>query len=94
MFVAILDVSLKEEKIPEFKIWITETNNVLSKFDGFVSRRLLEGEDGSKRIMVEYENIDLFRKMHQSPEHQNFHNELGTFMEKPPQRQFYHVVAE
>jgi hypothetical protein len=32
--------------------------------------------------------------MHQSPEHQNFHNELGTFMEKPPQRQFYHVVAE
>ena len=94
MFVAIVDVSLKEEKIPEFKTWITETNNVLSKFDGFVSRRLLEGEDGSKRIMVEFENIDSFRKMHQSPEHQNFHNELGTFMEKPPQRQFYHVVAE
>jgi len=94
MFVAILDVSLKEEKIPEFKTWITETNNVLSQFDGFVSRRLLEGEDGSKRIMVEFENIDLFRKMHQSTEHQNFHNELGTFMEKPPQRQFYHVVAE
>ena len=94
MFVAIVDVSLKEEKIPEFKTWITETNNVLSKFDGFVSRRLLEGEDGSKRIMVEFVNIDLFRKMHQSPEHQNFRNELGTFMEKPPQRQFYHVVAE
>ena len=94
MFIAIVDVSLKEEKIPEFKTWITETNNVLSKFDGFVSRRLLEGEDGSKRIMVEFENIDLFRKMHQSPEHQIFHNELGTFMEKPPQRQFYHVVAE
>jgi antibiotic biosynthesis monooxygenase (ABM) superfamily enzyme len=94
MFVAIVDVSLKEEKIPEFKTWITETNNVLSKFDGFVSRRLLEGEDGSKCIMVEFENIDLFRKMHQSPEHQNFHNELDRFMEKPPQRQFYHVVAE
>ena len=94
MFVAIVDVSLKEEKIPEFKTWITETNNVLSKFDGFGSRRLLEGEDGSKLIMVEFENIELFRKMHSSPEHQNFHNELGTFMEKPPQRQFYHVVAE
>ena len=94
MFVAIVNVSIKEEKIPEFKTWITETNNVLSQFDGFVSRRLLEGEDGSKRIMVEFENIDLFRKMHQSTEHQNFHNELGTFMEKPPQRQFYHVVAE
>ena len=94
MFVAIVDVSLKEEKISEFKTWITESNKTLSNFDGFVSRRLLEGEDGSKRIMVEFENIELFRKMHQSPEHQNFHNELGSFMAKPPQRQFYHVVAE
>ena len=94
MFVAIVDVSLKEEKIPEFKTWITETNIVLSKFDGFVSRRLLEGEGGSKRIMVEFENIDLFRKMHQSPEHECFHNELGSFMAAPPKRHFYHVVAE
>jgi len=94
MFIAIVDVSLKEEKISEFKTWITESNKILSKFDGFISRRLLEGEDGSKRIMVEFENIELFRKMHQSPEHQNFHSELGFFMAKPPQRQFYHVVAE
>jgi len=94
MFVAIVDVSLKEEKISEFKTWISGSNKTLSKFDGFVSRRLLEGEDGSKRIMVEFENIELFRKMHQSPEHESFHNELGTFMEEPPQRKFYHVVAE
>ena len=94
MFIAIVDVSLKEEKISEFKTWITESNKILSKFDGFISRRLLEGEDGSKRIMVEFENIELFREMHQSSEHQNFHNELGSFMENPPQRQFYHVVAE
>ena len=60
MFVAIVDVSLKEEKIYEFKTWITESNKILSKFDGFISRRLLEGEDGSKRIMVEFENIELF----------------------------------
>ena len=55
MFVAIVDVSLKEEKISEFKTWITESNKTLSNFDGFVSRRLLEGEDGSKRIIVEFE---------------------------------------
>ena len=59
MFVAIVDVSLKEEKIPEFKTWITDSNKILSKFEGFVSRRLLEGEDGSKRIMVEFENLSL-----------------------------------
>ena len=94
MFIAIVDVSLKEEKISDFKRWVTESNKILSKFDGFVSRRLLEGEDGSKRIMVEFENIELFRKMHQSQEHNTFHNELGNYMEKPPKRQFYHVVAE
>ena len=94
MFIAIVDVSLKEEKISEFKTWITESNKTLSKFDGFVSRRLLEGEDGSKRIMVEFRNIELFRKMHQSPEHEGFHNELGSFMITLPQRHFYHVVAE
>ena len=60
MFVAIVDVSLKEEKITEFKNWITESNKILSKFEGFVSRLLLEGEDGSKRIMVEFENFDQF----------------------------------
>jgi len=94
MFIAIVDVSLKEEKISEFKSWIGETNKTLSKFDGFVSRRLLEGEDGSKRILVEFENIELFRKMHQSPEHQSFHNELSSFMNDSPERHFYHVVAE
>ena len=94
MFIAIVDVSLKEEKISEFKAWMTESNKILSKFDGFVSRRLLEGEDGSKRIMVEFENIELFRKMHQSQEHNVFHNELVNYMQSPPKRQFYHVVAE
>ena len=94
MFIAIVDVSLKEEKISEFKAWVTESNKTLSKFDGFVSRRLLEGEDGSKRIMVEFTNIELFRKMHQSPEHNALHNELEIYMQSSPKRQFYHVVAE
>ena len=94
MFVAIGDVSLKEEKISEFKAWMTESNKTLSKFDGFISRRLLEGEDGSKRIMVEFKDIELFRKMHQSQEHNVFHNELVNYMQSPPKRQFYHVVAE
>ena len=94
MFIAIVDVSLKEEKISEFKVWVTESNKILSKFDGFISRRLLEGEDGSKRIMVEFKDIGLFRKMHQSPEHNALHNELDNYMQNSPKRQFYHVVAE
>ena len=64
MFVAIVDISLKEGKASDFKRWVTESNKILSKFDGFVSRRLLEGEDGSKRIMVEFENIELLSLIH------------------------------
>ena len=94
MFIAIVDVSLKEDKISEFKAWVTESNKTLSKFDGFISRRLIEGEDGSKRILVEFKDIELFRKMHQSQDHNALHNQLGNFMQSPPKRQFYNVVAE
>ena len=94
MIIAIVDITPKEERMAEFKSWISDSNKVLSKFDGFVSRRLLEGEDGSKRIVVEFENMEQFRKMHQSPEHTKFHSELGSFMQKPPERQFFHIIAE
>ena len=81
-------------KKDDFKSWITESNQILSKFDGFVSRRLLEGQDGSNRILVEFENIELFKKMHQSPEHGQFAGQLGEFMAGPPKRNFFQVLAE
>ena len=52
MFVAMVDIILKEEKKDDFKTWITESNQILSKFDGFISRKLLKGEDGTNRILV------------------------------------------
>ena len=94
MFVAMVDIVLKEEKKDDFKTWITESNQILSKFDGFISRRLLEGEDGTNRILVEFENIELFKKMHQSPEHGQFTRQLGEFMTGPPKRNFFQVLAE
>ena len=47
MFVAIVEIVLKDEKKDDFKTWITDSNKTLSKFDGFVSRRLLESRDGA-----------------------------------------------
>ena len=94
MFVAIVDIVLKDEKKDVFKTWITESNKILSKFDGFVSRRLLEGQSGTNRIMVEFEDMESFKKMHQSSEHEKFANEIGQFMVHPPQRNFFEVVAE
>ena len=94
MFIAMVDIVLKDQKKDDFKSWITESNQILSKFDGFVSRRLLEGQDGSNRILVEFENIELFKKMHQSSEHEQFAGQLGQFMAGPPKRNFFHVLAE
>ena len=94
MVVAMVDIVLKDEKKDDFKSWITESNQVLSKFDGFVSRRLLEGQDGSNRILVEFENIELFKKMHQSSEHEQFAGQLGHFMAGRPKRNFFQVLAE
>jgi len=94
MFVAMVDIVLKDQKKDDFKTWITESNQVLSKFDGFISRRLLEGDNGANRILVEFENMESFKKMHQSHEHGQFAGQLGEFMAQPPQRNFFQVVAE
>ena len=58
MFVAIVEIVLKDEKKDDFKTWITDSNKTLSKFDGFVSRRLLESRDGANRIMVEFNDME------------------------------------
>ena len=94
MFVAIVEIVLKDEKKDDFKTWITDSNITLSKFDGFVSRRLLESRDGGNRIMVEFKDMESFQKMHSIPEHSKFASELGQFMAQPPQRNFFQVVAE
>ena len=62
MFVAIVDVSLKEEKIPEFKTWITDSNKTFQNLKDLFLVVYLKDEDGSKRIMVEFENFDQFKK--------------------------------
>ena len=76
MFVAIVEIVLKDEKKDDFKTWITDSNKTLSKFDGFVSRRLLESRDGGNRIMVEFKDMESFQKMHSSPEHSKFASEI------------------
>ena len=94
MFVVIADIQLKKENESKFKEWFSESNKVLSKLDGFISRRLLESPDGKHRIVVEHQSKETFEKMHQSQEHAKLHAEAVTFMEVPPAPNFYSVVAE
>ncbi|NOJ26465.1 MAG: antibiotic biosynthesis monooxygenase [Nitrososphaera sp.] len=93
-FVVISDIELKKESMKEFKEWFVESNKIVSKFDGFIARRLLESQDGKHRVMVIFRDMQSFSKMHQTPEHTAIHAQAVKFMSRPPQPMFFNVVAE
>jgi len=66
----------------------------LSSFPGFVSRRFLKSIDGTYRIIVEHETKETFMTMIQSPEHQEFHPKLHSFMSVEPVKKLFTVSAE
>jgi len=94
MFVAIVEVQLKKGTEDEFKKWISESNKDLSKFDGFVSRRLLQSHTGKNVILVEFESKEKFEKMHQTPEHLKIQTKGHSYMETPPRPAFYGVISQ
>jgi heme-degrading monooxygenase HmoA len=94
MFIVISDIQIKPTSLADFKNWFSESNKTVSQFDGFVSRRLLETKDGKHRVLVEFENLEKFSKMHQSQEHEKLHSKAISFMEKLPEPKFYSVVSQ
>ena len=93
MFVIMADVLLKESTESKFKVWFSESNKILSKADGFVSRRLLKSPDGSYRILLQHQSKDTFEKMIDSKEHKKLNAVAVTFMIKSPTRMLYEVLA-
>lgn len=94
MFVVSADVKIKTEKLDECKKWFSESNQTVSKFAGFVSRRLLETKDGQHRIMIEFEDMEKFNMFIQSSEHTQIQSKAMTFMDGMPSPTFYNVVAQ
>lgn len=94
MFVVVSDIKLKKGSEDDFKKWFSEANQVVSKFDGFISRQLLESKDGSHRVLVRFDNFENFQKMHNAQEHTDLHAKAVTFMEGVPMPKFYNVIAE
>jgi len=94
MFVVTAEIQIKKESEDEFKNWIKESNAELSKFDGFVRRRLLETHDGKHIILVEFETKEKFETMHKSPEHARIHSQGHSFMAGLPKPTFYEVISE
>jgi heme-degrading monooxygenase HmoA len=94
MYVAIIDMLLKEEKEEEFKAWITETNKILAKNPGFVNRRLGKSTDGKYIIIAEFENEEAHHKIHRTPEHNQITMQLMGFLKQGPSRKFYDIISQ
>ena len=94
MFVMMADVQLKDGTEDDFKTLFSESNKILSSFPGFVSRRFLKSIDGTYRIIVEHETKETFMTMIQSPEHQEVHPKLHSFMSAEPVKKMFTVSAE
>ncbi len=92
MIVVIAEVQLKEGVESEFAKILENHHKILSKLDGFVSRRLLKSADGKYRIMVEHQSKETFEKMTQSPEHKKIHDESVTYMESHPIPKIFQVI--
>ena len=88
------DIQLKEDVEDDFKTLFSESNKILSPFPGFVSRRFLKSNDGDYRIIVEHETKETFMTMIQSPEHQEFHLKLHSFMSVEPVKKIFTIAAE
>ena len=94
MFVVMADIKLKEISGIEFKKWFSESNKILSKTDGFISRRLLQSHsDKTYRILLEHKSKQTFEAMINGEDHKKLNSEAVTFMVESPTRQFYNVVV-
>lgn len=94
MYVAIIDMPLKEEKEEEFKAWINQTNQILSKQPGFINRRLAKSEDGKYIIIAEFADKESHHKIHQTPEHRQISMQLMGFLKQGPSRKFYDIISQ
>ncbi|MGI0056613.1 MAG: hypothetical protein ACREAK_04475 [Nitrosarchaeum sp.] len=54
----------------------------------------METKDGKHRVLVEFENLEKFSKMHQSQEHEKLHSVAASYMEKLPEPKFYTVASQ
>ena len=94
IFVAIADIELKKECISEFKQWFSNVNReVLSQFQGFIERVLIESPDGKHKIIFVTTDKEPFLAIRSSQQHKELHAKALTFMKRPPTLSFYNVSA-
>ena len=89
-----VDIKLKDNVYNDFAKWFAESNKILSKFAGFISRRVLKDGDGRYRVLIEFQDRDTFTAMHQSSEHQELHKVGHAFFSEPPVRRDFTIFVQ
>ena len=94
MFVVLISFPpIKKDKETEFKEWFTSTNKEFANFKGFIKRRLLKPlGDGNLTAIVEFDDQDSFKAMHNSPEHDKAGERVRHLFEGSPKPNFYEVI--
>jgi heme-degrading monooxygenase HmoA len=94
MFVVIAEIKIKKGLESEFSSWVTEANKTLSKFDGFISRKLLKSHNDEHLILVEFESKEKFEKMHKTEEHAKIQAKNHSYMDGLPKPKFYNILSQ
>jgi heme-degrading monooxygenase HmoA len=94
MFVVLISFPpIKAGKDAEFREWFARSNEAFSHHKGFIRRRLLKpvGE-GNYAAIVEFENQDAFRAMHDSPDHDIAGERVRPLFDGNPIPHFYELL--
>ncbi|BBX25137.1 antibiotic biosynthesis monooxygenase family protein [Mycolicibacterium alvei] len=84
---------IKDGKDAEFREWFARSNEAFSKYPGFISRVLLEpNQGGNYASVVMHESLETFLAMHNSEEHDVLRNEVDAYFEGDPRPEFYTKV--
>ncbi len=79
----------------QFRSWFTETSREFAKFPGFIRRRLLKPRGGGPYVgLVEHENAESFKEMHNSPRHAELREMVQPVFDGQPEPTFYQVAIE
>ena len=85
---------IKRGKEEEFKQWFKWSISVYQKFDGFISRRLLQPvkEKGNYVVIMEHESEKTYEVMHFSKDVQEARKKSEPLLDGLPTPHYYEVV--
>ncbi|MBI5021722.1 MAG: antibiotic biosynthesis monooxygenase [Ignavibacteriales bacterium] len=99
MFVNTIEFpAIKPEDELKYREWFKWSNEMYRKFDGFISRRLLQRTKGGEPAyvtLVEHKNEQTFMRMHTSPERQHAFERLKPLLGNAVLKvQFFEVIED